>query len=276
MAYEDEIEAWRGRRLARLVAPDGWLSLAGLAWLREGDNRVGADPSCDVVLPAGAAPALLGSIIVSGGNATATFPPGSGVTADGRPVESIALHHDFDETPTELTVGSLRLRLIRRANALAIRIFDWERADPAAPPDIPHYPVDPTWRLDGRFEPADSIRRVLLPTVVGPGQDYRIVGSVSFRLADTPLTLEAYQELDESDLFLVFGDLTNGDETYPGGRYLYANPPAPEDGFVELDFNRAYNPACVFTPYATCVLAQPTNRLPVRIEAGEKRYPAPT
>ena len=74
-------------------------------------------------------------------------------------------------------------------------------------------------------------------------------------------------------LFLVFGDKTNGKETYGGGRFLYTDP--PQNGRVELDFNRAYNPPCVFSHYATCPLPPPGNKLPLPILAGEKKFVAP-
>jgi uncharacterized protein (DUF1684 family) len=269
VSYEDEIERWRAARLARLTAPGGWLSLTGLFWLHEGENTVGTDGSSDVVLPHGAP--VAGRIDVQDARATAHFPPGSGVTANGREVTTLALRHDLDDEPTELALGSIGLRLLHRGGQLAVRVADRERPGRLPPPAIPHYPVDPRWRVEARFEAHDPERRMLLPSVVGPGQEYRIAGRLSFEVDAHRLELEAYRELDEEDLFIVFGDLTNRDETYGGGRYLYAKTPTDSEPAI-LDFNRAYNPACVFSPFVTCVLAQPDNRLPVRIEAGERRY----
>ena len=71
-------------------------------------------------------------------------------------------------------------------------------------------------------------------------------------------------------MFFIFKDQTSGKETYPPGRFL--NTPMPKDGEVTLDFNKAYNPPCAFTPYATCPLPPKQNHLAVRIEAGELRY----
>jgi uncharacterized protein len=271
VTYEEEVEAWRRSRLARLTAPEGWLSQVGLFWLREGENSLGSDPSTDVVLP-GEVPPRVGSIDVTGGRATARFLPGSGATHNGEEVTELALEDDVGRRPTELALGRLRLHVINRGGTLALRVRDLDAPTRRSLEAIPHSPVDPRWRVEARFTPYDPPRRMLLPTVIGPGQDYRIMGRLSFEIDRQSLSLEAYQELDETDLFIVFGDLTNRTETYGGGRYLYASP--PDDGRVVLDFNRAYNPPCVFTPYATCVLAQPENRLPVRIEAGELRFPS--
>lgn len=274
MGYEQAIEAWRAGRVAHLASPRGWLSLVGLFWLHQGPNSVGSDPSSDVVLPAGAAPPRLGSIDVEGDGASARFPPGGGVRHEGREVTVLPLRDDRDGNPTELALGSVLFHLVRRAGSLAVRVRDEEALARRSLRPIPHFPVDPRWRLGAEFEPYRPARVIVLPSVVGPGQEYRIVGRLTFDLGGGSRTLEAYQELVETDLFIVFGDRTNGRETYGGGRYLYASPPGP-GGRVELDFNRAYNPPCVFTPYATCVLAQPGNRLPVRIEAGEMRYESP-
>ena len=74
----------------------------------------------------------------------------------------------------------------------------------------------------------------------------------------------------DKQLFYIFRDLTTGKETYPAGRFLYSD--GPKDGHVVLDFNKAYNPPCAFTEFATCPLPPKENRLAVRIEAGEKKY----
>ncbi len=77
------------------------------------------------------------------------------------------------------------------------------------------------------------------------------------------------QEGDE--LWIVYGDATNGHDTYGGGRFVYI-PDADADGNTVIDFNKSYNPPCVFTPYATCPLPTRTNVLPMRVEAGEKMW----
>ena len=273
-SHEEEVERWRAGRLRKLTGPDGWLSLVGLGWLQEGSNSIGSDPGSDVVLPAGKAPALLGTIELHGGRATLRPDPGTGLQHDGEPVRaSLALRDDADGAePTVVTLGPLSFHLIRRERALAVRVRDSESPARDEFRGIEHFPVDARWRIEARFEPYDPPRVARAPTILGSEETYAVPGRLAFRNAGAPLQLEPFLEPGETDLFVVFGDLTNRSDTYEGGRYLYAEPPGP-DGRVALDFNRAYNPPCVFTPYATCALPVPENRLPIRVEAGEKRYP---
>jgi len=266
-----EVERWRSHRLARLTAPDGWLSIVGLWWLAEGSNTVGTAADSNVVLPQG--PSHLGTIEVSEGRAVLRGEPGSGIFVDGEPLPgpSVPLRDDAEEPPTLLSLGTLTFYVIRRENELAVRVKDTESEARKAFAGIPHYPVDPVWRVKGRFEPYSPARSAPVPTVLDGVETYAVPGSVSFDLGGRTYRLDVFLERPDDDLFVVFGDLTNTETTFGGGRYLYT-PQAGDDGVVVLDFNRAYNPPCVFTPHATCPLPLPQNRLDVRIEAGEQRY----
>ena len=274
-AHRDQVERWRANRIARLTGPDGWLSVVGLAWLREGVNTVGSAPSSDVVLPAG--PPRAGSILVRGDRAAFVAEPGSGITTDGSPVDAgpLSLRDDVDDDPTVLRLGSLAFHVIRRDGALGVRIRDRERPARSGFAGIDHYPVDIGWRIVARFEPYEPARSVPVSTVLRTTETYVIPGAAVFERDGGQLRLDAFLERPEADLFFVFADLTNRDETFGGGRYLYT-PRAGRDGTVLLDLNRAYNPPCVFTSYATCPLPLPQNRLPIRVTAGEKRYADPS
>jgi uncharacterized protein (DUF1684 family) len=271
--YRKTVEVWRTHRLARLTAPDGWLSIVGLWWLSEGSNTVGSAAESNVILPQG--PAHLGTIEVKHGRAVLRAEPGSGLLVDGEalPGPSVPLRDDAGESPTLLSLGTLTFYVIRREYELAVRVKDAESAAREAFAGIPHYPVDPAWRVESRFEPYDPARTAPVPTVLGGFETYAVPGSVSFEIDGREYRLDVFLERPEDDLFIVFGDLTNRDTTFGGGRYLYT-PQAGSDGVVVLDFNRAYNPPCVFTPHATCPMPLPQNRLDVRIEAGEQRYEA--
>jgi uncharacterized protein (DUF1684 family) len=271
MSYRAEIERWRTRRLAHLTAPTGWLSLVGLDWLHQGTNVIGADPSSDVRLPAGTATPRLGVIEAGEEGVTAHLEPAAGVTHDGKPVTTLALRDDAHGSPTVLELGALSFHLIRRAGRLGIRVRDRDRPRSVAFDGIEYFPIDRKWRRPGRFSPSDPPQEVLVPNVLGFEETMVVPGSLQFEIDGTPQRLLAFEEEGTEDLFIVFGDETNGDQTYQAGRYLYARP-ADDRGHTILDFNKAYNPPCVFTPHATCVLPLPENRLPVRIEAGEKRY----
>ncbi len=265
-----EVEAWRAERYRRLRQPMSWLTLVGLEWLRDGDNRVGTGPNVEVRLPSG--PPLAGRITLEDGRATATGEPGSGLTHDGQPVAGLELVSDLDAPedpgPTLLELGSLRMCLVRRVDRFGLRIWDTDAPALRAFDGIAHYPVDPAWRVVARFQPAATGETFALPDVLGEVEDEPLPGTVVFGIDGTEHRIKAI-DAGEGRLWLVFGDATNGETTYGGGRFVYTDPPAA-DGTVTVDFNRAYNPPCVFSPYATCPLPPAENVLPIRIEAGER------
>jgi uncharacterized protein len=258
------VEAWRTERYARLRNPIGWLTLAGLDWLKPGVNRVGSAPDADVVLPGG--PALAGTVAVDGSSATAD----GAFLHDGGTARSLELTSDAQGEPTLLEIGALRLCVIDRNGRLAIRTWDTAAPALAAFEGIDHWPVDPAWRVTARLEPTPG-RMVDVPDVLGALDPEESPGDLVFEIGGSTHRLQAVPGGDAGELWLIFGDATNGDETYEGGRYLYTDPP-DADGAVVVDFNRAYNPPCVFTPYATCPLPWPANRLAIRVEAGERAY----
>ena len=203
--------------------------------------------------------------------ATLHAEPNSGLRHAHRAVTTLPL--DPDGRPTRVRAGSVSFHLIRREGDLALRVRDSESPARTAFHGIDHYPVRRAWCVEARFEPAGTHREVVVPAVAGPGERYLVAGRALFEPPGSKErhALTAFDEDAESDLFFVFADATSGTETYGGGRFMYM--PRPDaDGRMALDFNRAYNPPCVFTPYATCPLPPPENRLPFRVEAGELAY----
>jgi uncharacterized protein len=261
IGHQAEVEAWRDGRYAALQRDLGWLTLAGLGWLKPGVNRVGSAPDADVVLLGG--PSLAGTITVA-----------DSVTADGAflhdggPVRGRRLVTDHEGEPTLLEVGALRLCVIDRGGRLAVRTWDLDAPARRGFEGIDHWPVDLAWRVVGRFEPTPG-RMLAVPDVLGTAETQASPGDVVLTGIGGGHRLQALAGGDAGELWLVFGDATNGDETYRGGRFLYTGAP-DDDGVVVVDFNRAYNPPCVFSPYATCPLPWPANRLPYRVEAGER------
>ena len=254
------VEAWRRQRYAALRRDVGWLTLAGLDWLHAGVNTVGTDAGADVILPAG--PPNAGTITLTGAEAVAEGP-----IAGGEPVPMVS---DADGAPTMLELGKLRLCLIRRGERTALRTWDTQAPRRATFDGIAHFPVDVAWRIRGRLE-RTADRSIPVPDVLGDVVDEPSPGRVVFSVAGQELRLDALEGGDAGELWLIFGDTTNGATTYGGGRFLYTSAPDADDT-LWIDFNRAYNPPCVFSPYATCPLPPPQNRLPVAIEAGERRY----
>jgi len=266
--YESALAEWRADRVASLKGPDGWLNLAGLYWLEEGPNSFGTAAGNDLVAPEGSAPPKLGNFVVENGQVTFRAEPGVEILNGGSPVTQMLLVDDQEEDSTLLTHGSLAWTVIRRMDRVGVRLRDYDHPAIAAFEGIESYATDPDWRIVARFEAYPEPRKIRLATVVqGLGWEPTVPGTLEFEARGQSLSLEAYRSAD--GFFIVFADGTTGDTTYPAGRYLAANLPGP-DGTTILDFNRAYNPPCVFSEFATCPLATPRNRLPVAVEAGEK------
>ncbi|MXZ39830.1 MAG: DUF1684 domain-containing protein [Holophagales bacterium] len=267
-SYEHALAEWRSQRVATLKGPEGWLNLAGLYWLEEGPNSFGAAADNDLVAPEDSAPPKLGVFLVKDGTVTFKTEPGVDVILGESRVTEILLADDQEKEATLLTSGPLAWTVIRRMDRLGVRLRDYDHPAVAAFASIQFYPADPSWRLEARFEPYPEPRTIRVPTVVeGLGWEPTVPGTLEFEAQGESLSLEAYRSDD--GFMIVFADATTGDTTYPAGRYLAAALPGPE-GTTILDFNRAYNPPCVFTEFATCPLATPRNRLPVAVHAGEK------
>ena len=270
----DDVEAWRAKRYENLKKPGGWLSLVGLGWLHEGANRAGSDAGSDVVFPP-AAPPTVGTILLEGDRIA--FTPARGVavsSTNGTPVTgTVTLKSDLDgeADPTKLTIGSLTFFPIWRNGRTGIRITDTTAPARKAFAGVDHFPVDAKWRIEAKWEPYDPPHHIEVPTAVpGVTTRYPVPGAAVFEIGGVTHRLEPVIEPRETDLFFIFADSTTGLVTYGGGRFLYAKP--PQDGKIVLDFNKAYNPPCVFTPFATCPLPPEQNRLPIAVEAGEKKF----
>ncbi len=269
--HRAQIEKWRAERVRRLTAEDGWLSVVGLSWLEEGVNSVGSAATNRVVLPEGKAPRTLGEIRLAKGKARLDVAPGVAVTHDGKPVYSLELVSDENGEPTVVRHGTISFYLIRRGDRLGVRVKDSASAARKAFLGIDNYPVEGGWQVTARFAPYQPKKSIPIPNVLGNVTQEPSPGAVVFEVGGKEYRLDAVEEKGEDDLFLIFGDRTNGTETYGAGRFLYA-PQPDADGKTIVDFNKAYNPPCAFTAYATCPLPPPQNRLPIRIEAGEKRW----
>lgn len=270
-AYLAELEAWRGERLAELTAEDGWLTLVALAWLEPGDNPFGSAPSNRVVLPGRGVPPVAGTLTLEADGAVVLrTAPEAGVTVDGQPATEARLRSDRDGSPQIVAVGPLRLRIIERGGRKAVRARDPGSPARASFPGLEYFPVDPRLRVEGAFEPYAEPREVRIQSYQGPDQTMIAPGIVRFEILGAACALEPLAASRQpTGLFFVFRDATAGIETYGAGRFLDADLPDPATGRVILDFNRAYNPPCAFTPYATCPLPPPRNVLAARIEAGE-------
>lgn len=273
--HETAVAAWRRARLARLTAPDSWLSLIGRVPLEQGRTTAGAAEGCGIALPADKAPSDVGSFEREG--TVVRFEPAAGVAISlqrGTDVEplapgvAVALRTDRDGSPDKLVHGALTLEVTERESGLFVRVRDPDNPSRRDFPGIEHYPIDPKWRVVATLERYDPPRPVDFGYEGGSTQHYSSPGAARFEIDGITYRVDPVFDESRPRLYLVFWDQTARDTTYGAGRFLYA--PLPEGDRVLLDFNQAFSPPCAFTPYAACPLAPPQNRLPVRVEAGEK------
>jgi uncharacterized protein (DUF1684 family) len=268
--YEAEIQSWRTARETRLKAEGGWLSVAGLFWLKEGENGFGSDKGNEIVLPA-SAPARAGTFTFHSGETR--FQMAAGVAAtlapSGKPASSGILRPDTARDAKEeeiLKIGPLTMQVIERGGRYGIRLKDAQSAQRKAFAGLRWFPVKEAYRVTARFISAPTIIQV--PNILGQVSDMPRPGYLVFTVNGQEVRLDpVIEEPGSNELFIIFRDETAPKETYGAGRFLYAD--MPRDGQVTLDFNKAYSPPCAFTPFATCPLPPKQNRLAVRIEAGE-------
>ncbi len=276
--HRRDVEAWYEKRIAKLTREDGYLSLVGLFPLSEGRHRFGSAEDNDCVFPA-SAPAHAGWIVVENGAARLEPEPGARLRIGDERVGNMALATDKDGgDPTEITLGTIKFYVIDRPGSLYLRVKDSESPVRKEFDDIDRYRVDRDWRVAAHLERYDPPKKLTVPNVVGFDETVDCPGVLTFQIEGHEYRLEPLSEAKGDDWYyyqgeleILFGDATNGEKTYGGGRFVYI--PAPDaEGNTVIDFNKSYNPPCVFTPYSTCPLPIRENVLPIEIDAGEKMW----
>jgi len=265
-AYLQSFDKWKGALVEDLK--QNWLPLAGLFWLKPGENSFGTDPGNAIVLPAGSAPAHAGSFFLEGADVTVKLAATAKASIAGKAVTTAKLQSDASGTATEVELGALRMKVIVRGQRIGIRVKDLNSPAIRAYPGPEFFPLDLDYRVTATFIPSQGKQTVDVPNVLGDVTPTPVAGIVQFTLNGRQITLTDLGGDPAKSLSFVFNDLTSKTETYPGGRFLDTDPVV--DGKVVLDFNRAYSPPCSVTPYATCPLAPKENRLTVAIAAGQK------
>jgi uncharacterized protein (DUF1684 family) len=271
-AHRAEVLDWREKRAARLSAPEGWLALVGLHWLAPGTQTIGSAPDNDVVLAVG--PPQLGTVTLAHGAVTLALADGAAARIGDSDARSATLAPDSTGAPTLVRMGEASFSVIQRGDRFGLRVRDPQARTRTAFAGIDQFDIDPAWRFEARFEAHAPGRTIDIVNVLDMLEPMKNPGVVVFEKDGREHRLEALDDTGDGQLFLIFADRTNGKLTYGPGRFLYAPPPV--DGKTIVDFNRAYNPPCAFTPYSTCPLPPPENRLDLVVEAGEKKYVAAT
>lgn len=278
--WQNDIAAWRTQHVVELQKPDGWLALAGLAWLEPGDNTFGSAQDNKIHLPP-SAPAHLGILHLQGETVTLNPPSDGfpdGFLVDGKPVRPQPLHTDpdHDKNNPHLTIGTLNLYVIHRGDRFALRIKDAKSPALTGFHGLKWYAPDPAYRVTAHWIPYSPQKTFTIATLIGTSYPAQIPGSAEFTLHGKTYRVDPILEGPEvAKLFFVLRDTTSAKTTYGACRFLYTAFPdhgLDHPGELVLDFNRLENPPCAYTPYATCPLPPPQNRLPIPLPVGEQRY----
>ncbi|MFO8235549.1 MAG: DUF1684 domain-containing protein [Bacteroidales bacterium] len=264
--YKQAIEEWHQERMQNLKADDGWLNLAGLFWIEEGKNTIGSDEANDITFP-DKAPKKLGKIYLK--DSTINFEAAKNVDIihEEKTIQLKEMKSDQEGEPTVLQHKSLKWFIIERDGKYGIRLRDLESDLLDELDSIPTFPIKKEWKIKAEFIPHKEKKTIEVPNVLGNTNEENIPGVLKFEIKGEEYKLHPIGS--KASMFLVFGDETNGRETYGGGRFLSVDEP-DKNNITYIDFNKAYNPPCAFTPYATCPLPPKGNNLEVKIEAGEK------
>ncbi len=268
--YQSEITKWRVAHEAELKSENSWLTVAGLFWLKDGVNTIGAGSGFDIELTENFKGGKFGEIEFKNGAANLSVETGAEALNEGKQISSIELVSDEKGKPSVIQTGSQTFYLIKREERFGIRLKDKNSKERVNFKGLDWFPIAEKYRVEARFEAFPEPKDILIPNVLGGNFKMKSPGILRFKFNGKKYTLEPVLEEGSDKLFIIFRDLTSRTQTYGAGRFLYAKKTV--DGKVVLDFNKAENPPCAYTPFATCPLPPPQNRLNVKINAGEKRY----
>jgi uncharacterized protein (DUF1684 family) len=276
--WQRDLLAWRAKRATALQAPEGWLSLVALGWLKEGDNTFGSAEDSRVQFSA-KAPAHIAVVRLEKNTLRLLAPAGGfpkDLLLDGKPAKEQALIADDAENPSKLSIGTLTIIVIHRDDQFALRVKDLEAPTRTGFHGLRWYAPDTAYRVHARWIPYNPPKMLDIPTVLGTTTHLPAPGAAEFTIDGQVVRVEPVLEDPQStDLFFIMRDATSKSTTYGAGRFLYTELPdhgVTQPGEVWLDLNKLVNPPCAFTAYATCPLPPPQNRLSVPIPAGEQRY----
>lgn len=268
--YLEEIKQWDQRRAERLRADDGWLNLVGRTWLKPGENKFGSAKNNDVIIESDKVPAFIGVFILQDSTVTMKVDNGVEVLLNGEPVKEMVMIGDTKKDMTVFQIGPIKWNLIVRDTLYGIRFRDLESELVKTFSGIERFPVNEDWRIVADFEAYSPPKKISVPNVLGQIDQELSPGAVVFSKDNQTYKIDVIDAGDR--LWLIFADGTSGEETYGGGRFLYTDSKADSTGKVIVDFNKAYNPPCVHTKYATCPLPPKENYIKLRITAGEKMW----
>jgi hypothetical protein len=264
-AYTTSIKHFDTLRMNALTDKNGWLNLAGLYWLKQGDNTFGSAAANTLVFKHKNMPAVLGKFKVAGTKVSFEFDKAV-IKFSNDYSEEVVLFDPTSKTDTIAIFNQFMWSIIIREDKIGVRFRDLKSPALAAFKGNKRFPIDEQWNLPAKLLPPDP-SGLFITNVLGQttAQDY--AGKISFEYQGKNYVLDAISE-GPGDLFVVFGDATNGVNTYHTGRFVYV-PRPDKNGNTFIDFNKAFNPPCAYTPYATCPIPPQQNILPFKVTAGE-------
>jgi uncharacterized protein (DUF1684 family) len=261
---------WREKRDEEMRAPTSWLNIAGLFWLKEGENSFGTSWKNPIRLPEGSTPLFAGSFFLDNGTVAVSAAHGTPLKIGGKTIQKSILRGNDTGRPDVVELNDLRMWVIVRFGQCAIRLRDLNHLPYKKYRGLDFFPPNEKYKIQAEFQAFAEPKKVEVGTVIGKSTEMNSLGYVTFKIDGKLYRLEAFSG-EPQTLFFIFGDETNGKETYEASRFMNAR--ILENGKVDLNFNRAFNPPCAYTPFATCPLPPPQNHLKTRILAGEKKYP---
>lgn len=268
--HADEIEDWKRARVRALKATDGWLNLEGLFWLEEGKNTVGSGEKNNIVFPRTKINAQAGYFLRKEDSVWLVPDANTAFTINGKKITRKTLIFSTPEDMVFISSGSLQFNIIKRSEKIGIRLRDLQSKNLTHFKGIDYFPTDSSWKIKAQFIKPAFKQNIIIKNALGQENPTELAGKIRFEYKGNFYTLDAISEGEY--LLVVMGDNTSGTSTYAAGRFLYIPKTDAEKADFHIDFNKAYNPPCVFTPFATCPIPPPQNMLPFSVTAGEKMY----
>lgn len=265
--YIKSVQEWQVERLESLKSENGWLNLVGLHWLKDGQNPFGSNEANNIIFPENA-PDFIGNIILYKGNLSISINDDVEVFINDSILKESNILTDAEKGTTKFKMGSFRWYIIKRGERYGIRLKDLESPLIDQITEVPSFPIDSKWRLNAKFEKFDTPKEIAVPNVLGDTEFEKCYGLIKFKIGEEEHSLMPLGDGNKG-FFIIFADETSAEETYGAGRFLSVEKP-DEKGNTIVDFNKATNPPCAFTDYATCPLPPKENILSVKILAGEK------
>ena len=266
--YVNEIEHWQQLRVDSLKGHTGYINLAGLFWLSNEISSFGADSSNTFVFPTKAANQL-GEFVIKEDSVWFIQHEQGQVTLSGDINSDTALVYLEGSVNISMNFGDLHWFIIKRGTDYGVRLKDYNHPLLASFNHIDYYPINEQWKVEAKWKEYSEPKTVIVHNQVGMELEQQVFGALHFELDGNPYKLEPLGPMYEEEYFVLIYDKTSGHETYGSGRYIYV-PSVDENGITYIDFNKAFNPPCVYTEFATCLFPHEANRLPLKIEAGEK------